>query len=54
MAAAAGAGAQPTELDSLVPRRRVWILEVNVRFELTVVAVDTTATFAPELWRSRR
>jgi hypothetical protein len=28
--------------------------ETRARFELTVVAVDTTATIAPALWRSRR
>jgi hypothetical protein len=45
-----------TEFDSLAfpAKARVEFPEVNGRFELTVVAVDTTATIAPELWRSRR
>jgi hypothetical protein len=33
---------------------RIDVPERPARFELTFVAVDTTATFAPALWRSRR
>ena len=39
-------GAQPT-------KARIDFPEVPARFELTVVAVDTTAAFAPSLWRRR-
>jgi len=45
-----------TELtDRALPAKaRVDFPEAPARFELTVVGVDTTATFAPSLWRSRR
>jgi hypothetical protein len=45
-----------TEFDSSAfpAKARVEFPEVLGRFELTVVAVDTAATIAPELWRSRR
>ncbi len=33
---------------------RVDVPERSARFEITFVAVDSTATFAPALWRSRR
>ena len=33
---------------------RVDVPEKRARFEITFVAVDSTATFAPALWRSRR
>lgn len=33
---------------------RIDVPERSARFELTFVAVDTAATFAPALWRSRR
>jgi hypothetical protein len=35
-------------------RARVVFPEAPGRFELTVVSVDTTAAFAPAIWRSRR
>jgi hypothetical protein len=45
-----------TEYDAraLPAKARVDFPEAPARFELTVVAVDTAATFAPALWRSRR
>jgi hypothetical protein len=33
---------------------RIDVPERSARFELTFVAVDTAAIFAPALWRSRR
>jgi len=41
----------PAELPQSV---RIDVPERSARFELTIVAVDTTAVFAPALWRSRR
>jgi hypothetical protein len=45
-----------TEFDgrALPAKARVDFPEALARFELTVVAVDTAAAFAPALWRSRR
>jgi hypothetical protein len=45
-----------TEFDdrALPALARVDFPEAPARFELTVVAVDTAATIAPALWRSRR
>jgi len=45
-----------TEFDAraLPAKARVDFPEAGARFDLTVVAVDTAATFAPALWRSRR
>jgi hypothetical protein len=39
---------------ALPAKARVDFPEAPARFELTVVAVDTAAAFAPALWRSRR
>jgi hypothetical protein len=45
-----------TEFDgrALPAQARVDFPEAPARFELTVVAVDTAAAFAPALWRNRR
>jgi hypothetical protein len=45
-----------TEFDgrALPAKARVEFPEALGRFELTVVGVDTAATIAPALWRSRR
>ena len=45
-----------TEFDgrALPAKARVDFPEAPARFDLTVVAVDTAAAFAPALWRSRR
>lgn len=45
-----------TDLDAAAQPKAARILfpEAPARFELTVVGVDTTATIAPAVWRSRR
>jgi hypothetical protein len=45
-----------TELDAAArpTSARIDFPEAPARFDLTVVGVDTTAVFAPSLWRSRR
>jgi hypothetical protein len=42
------------DADARPSKSRVLFPERSARFDLTVVAVDTTAVFAPALWRSRR